>query len=128
MINIDLGDLTELGDDLTGARVRVIKEVHAVTKKGALKIKNQLRREAEGHPHFPHFPRSITFDITATTEAIEAEIGPDKDKMQGALGNILYFGTGRTGPVLPDPGGALDAEADAFAEHVAKAAAAAVLP
>jgi hypothetical protein len=43
---------------------------------------------------------------------IEAEIGPHSGPGQpGAIANVGYFGTSRGGGTVPDPQGALDAEA-----------------
>jgi hypothetical protein len=49
-----------------------------------LAVKNGMAQDASGHPHFPAFPQSITYDM----RGLSAEIGPDKRRRQGALGNI----------------------------------------
>lgn len=127
-IEFDTSELRKLATDLGNADARIAEGVRATTAKAALNIKKQLQSEAEGHKRFPHFPRSITFDTQIGVNGIEAEIGPDKDRMQGALGNLLYFGTARNGPTLPDPGGALDAEKPNYMEWLGKAAADGILP
>jgi len=95
----------------------LLKGLRPVVQRGALNIKRDLQQEARGHPHAPHFPRAITADTTETRSEVRAEIGPDKDKTQGALGNILYFGTSKNGPVL-DINGPLDREEPKFVKAV----------
>jgi hypothetical protein len=56
------------------------------------------------------FPSSVTTDIRGLT----AEVGPDKNKRQGALGNLLHFGTSKSGPTLPNPQTYLDAAQPKF--------------
>ena len=75
---------------------QTVAEVSKIVAKGARHVKNQMRDEAKSSGHYKHFHRSISYDI----RGLEAEIGPDKTKVQGALGNILYFGTSKNGPVL----------------------------
>lgn len=99
-VRVDDSDLRVLSRDLTGAAVKALPEVRKVIQRGALNIKRDMQEDAGGHPHFPHFPSSITYDTKLTPGGIEAEIGPDKSRPQGALGNILYFGTSNNAPVL----------------------------
>ena len=69
-----------------------------IVAKGALNVKDAMRRDAEGIRHAPHFPATISFDVTQTLRGPEAEIGPE-DTGQGELAGILYFGTSKNGPV-----------------------------
>lgn len=73
--------------------------VRAVVQKGALNIKTSARRRISGHPHAPAYPYSITYDTKAGPTSAEAEIGPEKGKRQGALGNILEYGTVKNAPI-----------------------------
>lgn len=126
MIEIDMGDLSKLGDDLAGATERVIRDIHATTKKAAQNIKEQMQREAAGVAHAPALPGSISYETAVTSAAVTAEVGP----REGGVGSLalLYFGNSKSGPRLPDPIGALEREAPAWTEYVAQAAASAVLP
>lgn len=112
-ITVDTSEVNRVIADIGRMPSRAVKEGRAVTEKGALNIKNQMRDESTGHPTFPAFPHSITYDIHYGVGSMEAEIGPDKDLPQGALGNILYFGTSNNGPVL-DPESAMRAEEPRF--------------
>ena len=86
---------------MTGAR--------AVVAKGALNVKNQMRREAQGVAHAPGMPSAITFDVRYLPTAVGFEVGPEK----GAAGSLalLYYGNSRAGARLKDPAFALQREA-----------------
>lgn len=99
--------------DLGAAPERALAGVGQVVAKGALNIKNDWRRSASGLAHAPAYPFSITYDEDVTAEGASAEIGPDKDKKQGPLGNLIEFGSSKNPPHL-DGQKALDAEEPRF--------------
>lgn len=102
-----------LAADLVAAPARLMAGLPAVVSKGALNIKNDWRASASGLKHAPQYPNSINYDISASPDGTSAEIGPDKDKPQGPLGNLLEFGSANNAPHL-DGQRALDAEAPRF--------------
>lgn len=63
------------------------------------KIQTAARARIRGHKYLPQYPASITYDVRGGLVSIEGEIGPDKDRPQGALGNILEFGTAKNAPI-----------------------------
>lgn len=89
-----------LAADLAGAGARLNSAAAAVLAKGALNVKNGWRQNASGMPHLPFYPASITYDIFSEPGHMSAEIGPDKAKKQGPLGNIAEFGTSKNPPGL----------------------------
>ncbi|GAB2951920.1 hypothetical protein GCM10027280_45380 [Micromonospora polyrhachis] len=93
--------------------VDAMPEVRKVVQKGALNIKTDARQRISGHPHAPAYPYSITYDTQVTGNSAVAEIGPDKGKRQGALGNILEYGTLKNAP-LPHIKPAADEELPRF--------------
>jgi hypothetical protein len=97
MAEVDFSQVERLADDLEGVPEETRPKFRKVIERGAVNIKNEMRAEASGHPTFKHFPRSISYDLTGE---FEAEIGPDKGRIQGALGNLLYFGRSNTAGVL----------------------------
>jgi hypothetical protein len=105
-MDIDFSQVDRLADDLLEVPEETRPRFRAVISKGALNIKNEMRAEAANAGHYKHFNRSISYDLTGE---FEAEIGPDKALIQGALGNILYFGTSKNAPVL-DINGPLNRE------------------
>jgi hypothetical protein len=106
-------DLDGLKRDLLGAGAAVLPAVRAVTAKGALNVKNEWRQHWTGHAHAPLLPLAVTYDTSFAPTGAEAVIGPDKDKSQGALGNLFEYGSSNNAPI---PGGApaLDKEAPRF--------------
>lgn len=120
-MEFDTSDVERLVADLGRIPGRMVAPMTAAVTKSAKSVQRAMRADARGHAHFPHFPNSITADVTVKVGRIEAEIGPDKGRKQGALGNILYFGTSKNGPVL-DINGPLDAQAPKFQKAVEDAA------
>ena len=102
-VTVDLSDVTRLAVELEGVGPRAVPALGVLVERTAVAVRDDLRRGARGHKRFRSFPSSITYDVRGLT----AEIGPDKQKRQGPLGNLLYFGTAKTGPVLEHPSAAL---------------------
>ncbi|SFO59740.1 hypothetical protein [Amycolatopsis rubida] len=119
MADVDMSQVDQLARDLEAIPEKTLPKFRKVVEKGAVNIKNGMRRDAQGHPTFAHFPRSITYDTK--DDGLAAEIGPDKALIQGALGNIVYFGTSKNAPVL-DINGPLRKEEPRFADAIADVA------
>lgn len=113
----DFSELRQFAADLDDAPNVVAPKIHGVLRKGAMNIKEQLRSEAGRSKYFKGIVPSITFSSKIRKDDAEVEIGPDKKVKGGGLANIAYFGglgwkgSVHTGGTLPDPQGALDAEA-----------------
>lgn len=115
-MSADISGLEQLIADMARAADQMDARVRAVVAKGALNIKNDWRRNARASSgrHAPHYPRSIGYDLTTVPGVgTIAVIGPDKDEMQGPLGNILEYGTATQGG-HNDGGRALLAEEPRF--------------
>jgi hypothetical protein len=60
-------------------------------------VRDSWRERSSGSPYAPAFPYSITYDLTVYrgfgVSLLRSEIGPDKARPQGALGNLLEFGS-----------------------------------
>jgi hypothetical protein len=98
-------------DRLTSAAWR---DADRVLEKAAVNIKKDWAKRWSGHPHFPALPRAVSYDLFHTLAGnSHVEVGPDKNRRQGALGNIIEFGTPNNAPI---PAGmpALAAEAPRF--------------
>lgn len=121
MISADLSGLADLAEEIAGSYPRVEQQLVATTKRGAHNIAEDARQRISGHRRLPHYPRSITYDVTVDGDVIEAEVGPDKDRPQGPLGNILEFGTSKA-PPMPHLLPALDAEEPRWVDHIVRAA------
>lgn len=125
---IDLTELQALSAAVEASEAMLAAEGAAIVKRGAQNVKVgwQANAQSGAGAHARLYPASISYDVTQAPGIIEAEIGPDKDRTQGPLGNILEFGTS-TQAGHNDGGQALDdeeprfiAQAEALAERVAR--------
>lgn len=121
MSDFDVSEIRKLEQDLGRIPGRMVPPMIAAVTKSAKSVQDAMRAEAGGHAHFPHFPSSITSEVKVKAGLIQGEVGPDKALTQGALGNILYFGTSKNAPVLNINAG-IDREAPAFEKAVTDAA------
>ena len=123
-IDVDMVQVKALADELGGVGARVRPAVKAVITKGALNIKNAARDAILAdtrHVFVKQYPYSITYDVSVGAGAVvSAEIGPDKDKPQGALGNLLEYGSSKNAPI-PHLNPAFDAEIDSTEMWIGKA-------
>jgi hypothetical protein len=110
---IRIEGLTELIATLTAAELKAAPGVFDVVGHGAFNIKKDWQRAWTGLKHAPSAARAVSYETRRHAADVSAEIGPDKDKPQGALGNLLEYGSVNN---PPHPGGApaLDAEAPRF--------------
>jgi hypothetical protein len=99
MIDFDASEMDALGADLAKAAVEHPRQVRPIVQRGALNVKTDAQKLASGLSHAPHYPQSITYETSESPGKIEAVIGPDKNRRQGALGNILEFGTSKNAPI-----------------------------
>lgn len=122
-IGMDMREVNELAVDLAAAGQLIRPAAEKAVRVGALKIKKGAAsriRSASEAGHIPGYPASITYDVESRPFGVSAEIGPDKDRNQGALGNLLEYGTSDT-PPIPHLQPALEAEAPIFAQKLADA-------
>lgn len=88
----DLGDVPKK----TGPLIRKAVEVTSRY------VRDDWRKNVSGLIHAPAFPSSITYDLKGFSgfgaTVIESEIGPDKGRAQGALGNLLEYGSVNNAP------------------------------
>jgi hypothetical protein len=120
MTSIDMSEVMDLAHDLGKIPGRLVNEVDAVVKKAADNVKKDMVNYAQfsvGGGYAKHFPRSISYDRAAKFGEIAYEVGPDKGRTQGALGNLLYFGSANNAPVLDIEVGIND-EAPKFEKHL----------
>lgn len=122
-VRFDTHELAAFTKDIERAAQIMPAEAAAVVKKAAVNIKADARRRVRGLKHAPAYPNSITFDDVQTTRTYaKTEVGPDKNKRQGALGNILEYGT-RKNPPHPHLGPAAETEEPKFARAMDELAA-----
>lgn len=91
-----LDDLNRFGVELGKIASKALPDVDAVLKKGANNIKEDLKAGVRGS-HFRGLAGSLSYDSMYSPGVARYEIGPDKYRRGGALGNIYYFGGSRGG-------------------------------
>lgn len=102
--------LTELAADLDAAPARVSAGAYPTMKKAGQNIKEHWQDAWKGMAHAPLLPDAISYDVyPAGLLAVELEVGPDKDRPQGALGNLIEYGSRNNAP-RPGAPGAVAAE------------------
>lgn len=112
----------ELGRDLDLASERIVEAGKKIVGKGCLNIKKSAQRiikERSKRGYLPHYPRSISYDVTARSADITGVVGPDAGKLQGGLGRILEDGTINNAPI-PHLSPSLDDEVPRFEQYAAE--------
>lgn len=112
----------QLAADLLKAAGEALAGTRAVVQKGALNIKNGAKANVQQSApvHNAHAASAITYDTGVARRGlvIDAEIGYDKDRPGGSLGNLLEYGSSKN-PAHRDLGRALDAEVPRFEDALA---------
>lgn len=94
---IDTTELDQLTADLGAIPASAGVLVSKAVEVSARNVRDHWRDAASGFRRAPHYHRSITYDMSSFTgfgvTVLQAEIGPDKDRTQGALGNLIEYGS-----------------------------------
>lgn len=109
--NVIITGIAEVEAMFTRSQAALNRNCHRAVQVNAGNVKRDAQNAIKGHKYLPAYPYSITYDTHITPTGAEAEIGPDKDRPQGPLGNIIEYGTSKNAP-LPHLGPALDRNAD----------------
>lgn len=90
--SFDFGEIDKLAADLgdvAGASDKPIRQALNVT---SMKVKKGAQEKVRARKHFSQAASAITFDVTARAGGIESEIGYDKTRNVGKLGNLVEHG------------------------------------
>lgn len=120
---IDDSELQQFQADLVTAVDRITPEVERITERGALNIRRDARQAIRGQitgTYLPHYPNAITYEMNSELGAVEAEIGPEVDRLQGGMGPGVEFGSAHTAP-LPHLLPAHENEESAFLREIGRA-------
>lgn len=101
-MTFELDGLNEVVRDLTDAPRKAQRQAHQAVQDNAKGLEQKWRQQAGFSRHAPLYPASISHDVKWRGNTIEAEIGPDKDKPQGALGNLITYGSANNPPHAHD--------------------------
>lgn len=114
---VDTSEVTQLATDLGRVAESAGPLVRKALEVSARNVRDHWRTGAAGMRHAPAYPASVTYDLSSFSgfgaTVLEAEIGPDKDRPQGALGNLIEFGS-INNPPQGQGQAALDATQDDF--------------
>lgn len=101
--DIDSRELDRLAADLGEVADTAGRYVRAAVEVSARRVKDDWRSRAKGFLFAPAFPRSITYDVDTFqgfgASVLQADIGPDKAGPQGALGNLIEYGSVNNPPM-----------------------------
>lgn len=119
MSSADTHEIREYATRLKEATGHARTALDHVVARAGYNMKKQLQAEARESKSFGVIARSIRYNTTKNLNSVYVDVGPVKGS-PGSLANIAYFGTSRGGGTVPDPRGALDAEAPRFEEYVSR--------
>lgn len=119
-MNVDDSELRQLIVDLGKAPGKAVKPLDAVVKRGAQNLKDEYNGQFSRSRHFKGAAGSVTYDSTTSIGRIAYEVGPDKERRGGALGNIFFFGGANGGGGTGDLDGPVDAEEPRMLENIEK--------
>lgn len=98
-IGFDGSELAYIATSIDKASAVAAAETAKVVAKGALNIKDGARRRVAGLRHARRYPNSIDYDLYVTGRGAIADVGANKNKPQGALGNLLEYGSVKNAPI-----------------------------
>jgi hypothetical protein len=116
--SVSINGLNELVAEFDRAQSRALPETEKVIEKSAVNIKTDWAQRWSGLAHAPALSKAISYDKYHLLGSVNVEIGPDKNRRQGDLGNLIEYGSVNN---APHPGGlpALEAEEPRLARALA---------
>ena len=109
-VSVDAGELRALSFDLARIPDKVQKGVRPVVVKGAMQVRDKMRKDMRESPSFKGNARNISYDLKVDGGGVEAEIGPKPTW----LAHIAYFGGANGGGGTVDILGPLGEEVEPF--------------
>lgn len=95
-VRFDFSDLSRLAADLDAAADDIEPFVVSAVKFTSVRIKRGAGRRVSRRRHFKQAAQAIDFDVTRFrgfgAAVVKSEIGYDKGRTAGALGNLIEFG------------------------------------
>ena len=102
-LGLDMTQVNVLGLELLAASTAILPAVEKIIEVGAAKVKAEAKaniQAADLRGRLPAYPHSITYDMEVDPKGtVSGEVGPDKERPQGPLGNVLEYGTSKGRPV-----------------------------
>lgn len=111
-VSIDTSEVFAFAAELGRIPGRVVPDVDKVMKKAAQNLKDDYNEQAAASTHFKGMAGSVTYDRASGIGQVGYEVGPDKGRRGGALGNIFFFGGSNGGGGTGDLDGPIRGEGD----------------
>ena len=96
MADFDFSELDQLAADLGEVPENADKNIRKAILVSSIKVKKTWQENLKGSKTLPGLVPALGFDITVGqffgVSVVKSEIGFDKNRAQGALGNISEFG------------------------------------
>jgi len=100
--DFDFSEIDRLAADLGTVPEKSGPKIRQALEVTSRHIKDSWKSKLKGSISFKHLPGAVSYDVTTFqgfgASVFESEIGFDKSRPQGALGNISEFGTSKTAP------------------------------
>lgn len=120
----DFSELMQLAADLESGGAAISANVRKAVQVTSNKVKKGAQESVRGRKGLGHAAAAITYDTTESSSGVEAEIGYDKGRGAGKLGNLIEYGAPNSGNQLSpshDLGNALLNNEDDFVSGLGKA-------
>lgn len=105
---VDKSEVDALAADLGAVRQVAGRYIRAAVEVSARHVKDDWKDETQGISGARAFPFSIGYDVNTFhgfgVSVVQAEIGPDKERAQGALGNLIEYGGETSGGLMSNRG------------------------
>lgn len=122
----DFGELYQLAADLEAGSDTLSGYVRKAIQVTSNNVKKDAQSSVRGRSGLGHAAQAITYDTSESSSGVDAEIGYDKGRGAGKLGNLIEFGAPGAGNQLSpshDLGNALLANEEDFVDGLGKAVA-----
>lgn len=97
MADFDFSELDSLAADLGEVPKNAGPLINSALQHTAVEVKKSWQKRVKGAKHLPGLPAAIDYDVSTFqgfgASVLKIEVGFNKDKPQGALGNVNEFGT-----------------------------------
>lgn len=120
----EFDELMSLAVDLESAPKTLPKYLRKALEVTSIKIKEDAKASVKGRKNIGHAAHAITYDTKESASGVESEIGYDKGRGAGALGNLIEYGAPNSGNHLApshDLGNALLNNEDDFVHGLERA-------
>lgn len=93
----EFDELMQLAADLEQGGEAISGNVRKAIQVTSNKIKQDAKASVQGRKGLGHAAGAITYDATESPSGVQAEIGYDKGRGAGKLGNLIEFGAPNSG-------------------------------